>query len=421
MAKTKKRVRSVILKNRKMFLAGASAAGLFSLMYFSFPAFVSTTYRASGENLATTSAAERKPAVAHVKTPDPVKGIYMSQCVAGTPSFRNSLVGLIEKTELNTVVIDIRDYTGKIAFPTDNPALKSSVSGACGARDMRTFVGELHEKGIYVIGRITVFQNPYYTSVHPEQAVQHRDGGVWKDYKGLAFVDVGARPYWDNVIELGKEAYELGFDELNFDYIRFPSDGPMSKAVYSWDAGKSKPEILEEFFKYLADGLRPTGAVLSADLFGMAATNYDDLNIGQVLERAMPYFDYVSPMVYPSHYPAGFNGYKNVNAHSYDIVHLAMSVAVERTVAATTTIPTIHAVAIASTTPQLYEKAVYPASKIRPWLQSFDYPVAYTPEMVRAQIQATEDAGLESWLFWDAANKYASLEKALLQKAASAQ
>ena len=422
MLKTKKRVRSAILKNRKMFLAGVSAAGLFSLMYFSSPALVSKTYRASGENLATTTAmAEQKPAIVHLTTPNPVKGIYMSQCVAGTPSFRNSLVKLVEDTELNTIVIDIRDYTGKIAFPTDNPALKNAVSGACGARDMRTFIGELHEKGIYVVGRITVFQNPYYTSIHPEQAVQHKDGGVWKDYKGLAFVDVGARPYWDNIIELGKEAYELGFDELNFDYIRFPSDRPMSKAVYSWDTGKSKPQVLEEFFKYLADGLRPTGAVLSADLFGMAATNSDDLNIGQVLERALPYFDYVSPMVYPSHYPAGFNGYKNVNAHSYDIVHLAMRVAVERTVAATTTVPSLNAVAIASTTPQLYEKAVYPASKIRQWLQRFDYPVDYTPDMVRAQIQATEDAGLTSWLFWDAANKYASLEKTLLQKATSAQ
>ena len=95
----------------------------------------------------------------------------------------------------------------------------------------------LARKNIYVIGRITVFQNPAYTKAHPDEAVQKVGGGVWKGHKGLAFVDVGAKPYWDNVVELSKEAYALGFDELNYDYIRFPSDGDMKSAVYAWDRG----------------------------------------------------------------------------------------------------------------------------------------------------------------------------------------
>ncbi len=367
----------------------------------------------------------------HVAEPAVVKGVYMSQCVVGTPSFRDSLVKLVDETELNAIVIDIRDYTGKIAFTTDNPLLKDMVSTSCGAHDMREFIASLHEKNIYVIGRITTFQNPYYTKLHPDQAVQSKKGGVWKDYKGLAFVDVGAKPYWDSVVELGRESYSIGFDELNFDYIRYPSDGNMADADYTWAKGKSKSQALEEFYQYLTTNLKPLGAVLSVDLFGMTATNEDDLGIGQVLERAMPYFDHIYPMVYPSHYPKGFNGYTDVNAHTYDIVHLAMTTAVHRAQATETTVPTLafELVTESSTASDLslgsstikvtgkkvYSKPSYSANKIVPWLQSFNYPVTYTPAMVAAQIKATRDAGVESYIFWDAGNKYEALRKVLAE------
>jgi len=356
---------------------------------------------------------EVPPPVEHIKTPDAVRGIYMSQCAAGTQSFRTSFLKMLDETSLNTIVIDIRDYTGKIAFPTENPVLKDMVSDECGARDMKEWVQLLHDHDVYVIGRITVFQNPAYTKLHPEQAVQKKGGGVWKDKNGLAFVDVGAKEYWSTVVELSKESYGLGFDELNFDYIRFPSDGDMKAAVYSYGAGKSKAEALEEFFKYLHENLEPLGIVTSADLFGYVTVHDDDLGIGQILERALPYFDYIDPMVYPSHYNSGFAGLKNVNSDTYKVVAVSMNTAVQRTVATTTRNPFLGAVAIASTSPQLYEKKSYPASAMRPWLQSFDYPVEYTPAMVAAQIKANEDAGLTSYLFWDAANRYRSLRQVL--------
>lgn len=337
----------------------------------------------------------------------------MSQCVVGTPLFRNSLVEFVDNSSLNAIVIDIKDFTGKIAFPTNNPILKDSVSPACGALDMKDFIARLHEKNIYVIGRITVFQDPYYTSVYPEHAVQKTGGGVWRDFKGLSFVDVGAHPFWDYIIEIAKESYALGFDELNFDYIRFPSDGPMLEAEYMHSIGKSKQLALEEFFKYLSEALEETGAVMSADLFGMTASSMNDLGIGQVLERTLPYFDYVSPMIYPSHYPSGFQNIQNVNQHSYEIIKYEMDTAVARTIATTTKIASLAYSPIASTTPQLYEKPSYDASKIRPWLQSFDYPVIYTPQMVADQIRANEEAGLDSWMFWDAANKYTALKEVL--------
>ncbi len=353
-----------------------------------------------------------KPKVAHLPTPDPVKAIYMSQCVVGTPSFREELVKLIDTTELNAVIIDIRDYTGGIAFPTDHPLLKDMVSDQCGAQDMKAFIEKLHEKNIYVIGRITTFQNPLYTKMHPEQAVQKVGGGVWKDHKGLAFVDVGATEYWDSVVALAEESYAIGFDEINFDYIRYPSDGDMKAAVYIKRDGKTKQEMLEEFFKYLDEKLSPE-IVTSADLFGMVTTNYDDLNIGQVLERALPYFDYIGPMVYPSHYPKGFNGWQNVNAVPYELMKFVMASAVERTVATTTQIASLAYTRIGTSTPAVYLKPSYDKKKMRPWLQDFDYPVEYTPRMVEAQIRANAELGLHSYFVWDPANKYSSLKQVL--------
>ncbi len=370
---------------------------------------VAVSQTASGI-VATTTQATAAPAralVAHMSPPASIRAIYMSQCTAGAPAMRAALVDMIEKGKLNAVVIDIKDSSGGISFQTDDPVLAPFVSTHCGASDMPAFIASLHAKGIYVIGRLTTFQDPLYVKAHPEVAVKTKEGGIWKNYAGLAFADAGAQPFWLYVAELARVSYrDIGFDEINFDYIRFPSDGPLADADYTFDRGESKVQVLEDFFQYLDHELRPVAAssaaqvdvsvepVLSADMFGFVSSHTDDLGIGQVLERALPYFDFVDPMVYPSHYPKGFNGYADVNAHPYDIVYSQLSSAVKRTVAATTT-------------------ESYPASKIRPWLQSFDWPVPYTPDMVAAQIKATNDAGISSYLFWDAANKYTSLKTVL--------
>lgn len=369
----------------------------------------------------------------HVPLPDAVKAIYMSQCVVGTPGFRNDLVQLIDETELNAVVIDLKDYTGKLAFDSGHPDLAGSVSDACGARDMKDFVATLHGKGIYVIGRITVFQDPYYSLKHPELAVKFASpaGSVWKDHKGLSFIDVGAKPFWEYIITISREAHKLGFDELNYDYVRFPSDGPMSNIAFDWAGDKLKAEALEEFFNYLHREMKdptkyPKGVqppVLSADLFGMVTTNYDDLNIGQVLERALPYFDFIAPMVYPSHYPKGFNGWNNPNAVPYELIKYVMDAAVWRTVADSSTIewagaePIYTTVVVpptssstATTTSKVatgrYTKEVYDKDKMRPWIQDFDYGGDYDVAEVKAQIQATYDVGLDSWMLWAPSNRY---------------
>lgn len=326
----------------------------------------------------------------HVATPDAVRAIYMTNCVAQSPRWREGLVDLVMDTELNSIVIDIKDYSGKISFKLDGSFFENNETSRCTVDDIEEFIKSLHEKDIYVIGRITVFQDPYYAVERPDLAVKRKNGSVWKDYKGISFIDIGAREFWDYIVALSRESYNIGFDELNYDYIRFPSDGNMSDAYYPFsgeivkeDPELGKAKVVQGFFKYLDEGLSDTGVILSADLFGMATVNTDDLNIGQVLEYAEPYFDYISPMVYPSHYPTGFIGYSDVNAHPYAIVKYSMDKAAERLNAA-------------SSTPE----------KLRPWLQDFSWPVTYTSSMVRAQIQAVYDAGLDSWMLWSSSNTY---------------
>lgn len=387
----------------KIFLVGAAFLGVASFSYFTLPNFFSSEYSvaevsegATSEVTSVSSATDipSEPVfvVTHIEIPDAVKAIYMTQCVAGTRDFRKRLVDLVEETELNSIIIDIKDFTGKLSFPIDdNPLLEGMLSDRCHARDMREFIGTLHDKGIYVIGRITVFQDPYYAQKYPHLAVQKEsDRSVWEDYKGLNFIDPGAKEAWDHIVRISKESYDIGFDELNYDYIRYPSDGnmrdiyfPITETEVNADPDFGKAKVLRNFFAYLNSEMRDTGAVLSADLFGMTTTNRDDLNIGQILEYAAPYFDYLAPMVYPSHYPRGFNGWQNPNEHVYDIVKFSMDRGVEKLIAA-------------SSSPL----------KLRPWLQDFNYGGTYGAVEVRAQIQATYDAGLTSWMLWDSANTY---------------
>ena len=392
---------------KKIGLVFGAIAVLSVGSYFTLPPLFKTTYAPSLPAAVETAVLPEPPKVVHLPTPEPLKAIYMTSCVAGTPSFRADLVALTEKTELNSIVIDIKDWSGGLSFIPRDAGLQTFVSNRCLAPDMEDFITLLHGKGIYVIGRITVFQDPLLASRRPDLAVKKKsDGTLWEDYKGLHYLDPGAKEAWEHVALIAKESYAIGFDELNFDYIRFPSDGPMNDIAFPWSGNRAKAEVLEDFFSYLSSVLRPLGAILSADVFGMTTSNSDDLNIGQVLERIEPYFDYVAPMVYPSHYPPHFRGLDNPNHYPYEVVNFSMATAVKR-FRATTTLVTLRGVTpFASTTPPLYPKKVSDTKKLRPWLQDFDYGGNYDIPEVQAQIQATYDAGLTSWMLWAPSNRY---------------
>lgn len=336
--------------------------------------------------------------VKHLSPPASLRAAYMTSWVAGTPRLRQKLIQLIADTELNAVVIDIKDYTGQIAFKVSSPDLIKIGSAENRIADITDLLDELHYQGVYIIGRVAVFQDPYLVKQRPDLAVKRASNPavVWTDWKKISWLDPGAIEVWDYTVAIATEAYKLGFDEINFDYVRFPSDGDMTDIAYpiSNDPKVPKSETLRRFFEYLHDHLANNPKVpLSVDLFGMTMTNTDDLNIGQVLENALPYFDYVDPMVYPSHYPPTWRGFANPAMEPYKVIKFALDEGVKRTLAA-------------SSSP----------SKIRPWLQDFNLGAIYTADMVKAEMQATYDAGLTSWLLWDPKNIYT---RAALQTAST--
>lgn len=326
--------------------------------------------------------------VTHVKTPDVVKAIYLSSWVAGNAKYRDPLIKLIDDTELNAIVIDVKDSTGRVSFKTLDDQVNNTGSVENRISNIENLISTLHSKNIYIIGRVAVFQDPFMTSHKPEWSITKKsDGKVWKDRKGLSFLDPANKNVWDYTVRVGKTAYAMGFDEINFDYIRYPSDGDLKDINYHITPPATRADNIENFFKYLSSEMKKDADVpISGDLFGLTTEVNDDMGIGQVWERALPHFDFLAPMVYPSHYPPGSSGFKNPAEHPYEIINKAMGSAIKKT-------NTVEG---------------QKTSKIRPWIQDFNLGAQYTKDKVQAQIKAVYDNNLTSFMVWDPRNKYPS-------------
>lgn len=323
--------------------------------------------------------------VTHISTPKEVKALYISAWVAGSPKFRDSIIKIIDETEINSIVIDVKDSTGRVSFDMPVDSIKQTGSIEKRIANIRSLTDTLHKKNIYIIGRVSVFQDPYMTKKNPGWSITKKsDGTVWKDRKGLSFLDPAKKEVHDYILAVAKGAYEEGFDEINFDYIRYPSDGNMKDINYHLKEGETRSDNIEKFFKYLSLEMKKEKNIpISADLFGLTTEATDDMGIGQVWEKAFPYFDYLAPMVYPSHYPTGHAGYKNPSNYPYEVINRALLGAIKKT----------NAIG-------------GDKNKIRPWLQDFDLGAVYTKEMVQAEMKAVYDNGLTSWMLWDPSNKY---------------
>lgn len=344
------------------------------------------TSSAQSEAVVTASAPETsaREAVMHITAPSALKAIYISSWVAGTPSVREKLVRLVEETELNAVVIDVKDNTGAITW---EERMKEA--------DLVLLLEELHSKGIYVIGRVAVFQDPAYALAHRDHAVKKQDGSLWKSRKGEYWVDTGSKQMWDNILTISEHAHSLGFDEINLDYIRFSTEGVKDGLVFPQSGARAANDrvgVVSDFYEYITGELHKRGIPVSGDVFGIITTSTADIPVlGQDLHKALQYFDYVAPMVYPSHYAPGTFGFSNPAANPGAVIRESMLGAVR------------IADEVASSTGQATSSV---RGKLRPWYQDFDMGATYTAEMVRAQIEAGENLGISSWMLWDPSNKY---------------
>jgi hypothetical protein len=340
--------------------------------------------------------------------PESIKAVYFTGWSAGLKRRVDYLVDLSKTTAVNAVVIDIKDYSGFIAYRIGMPEANKYGAVRVMFRDIDGLVDRLHREGIYVIARITCFQDPVLAAARPDLAVhrlskmpQDRRGpltkeSLWLDRKGLAWIDPASRPAWDYLVSIAKDALGHGVDEVNFDYIRFPSDGNL-KDMYTpnWDGKTPKHEVIRSFFHYLRHEL--PDARISADLFGLATVNTDDLGIGQVIEDAYASFDYVCPMVYPSHFARKFLGFPNPAARPYEVVNYSVKHAAERLDE------------FANPKPQPPGAPPIKAAKLRPWLQDFNMGAKYDAQAVRAEIKAVEDAlgdQFAGYMIWNPSNVY---------------
>lgn len=369
-----------------LFYAGATSVILSFSHHSSVKNLLLSANATSTEVFETIPDVEMFPPVTHVQTPVAVKAAYMSACVASTPSLRDRVINLINTTEINSLVLDIKDSSGVISYKTDNPSLQTSLGEGCRISRLRELISTLHKNNVYVIGRIAVFQDAFRAEQQPDIAVKSKTTGLlWKDNGGKTWIDPSSTDMWEYTVALAKDAHSQGFDEINFDYIRFPSDGKLQDMVFPISGTVQKKVVTKSFFEYLSNEMRTEGITTSADVFGMTTTSGDDLNIGQELTVVLQNFDYVAPMVYPSHYPKGFGGWANPNAHPYDVIYFVMKAGADRAI----------------------EEGTSPL-KLRPWLQDFSLGApTYGKKEVEDQIRATYDAGLTSWMLWDPSNKYA--------------
>jgi len=349
--------------------------------------------------------------------PDTVRALYVTNWVAGTPSLLSSVLAA-RGDSINALVIDIKDFSGYVGFNADSELVDAYKSRELRVRYLNTLVHNLHGQGFYLIGRIAVFQDPRLAAARPDLAVKTAAGAIWRDNHDLSWVDPASSEVWDYNVALAKEIIARGFDEVNFDYIRFPTDGAnVSSLVYPvWKKEEKKYEVIRRFFAYMRGEL--PNVHLSADLFGQTTVASDDLNIGQRLEDAYDYFDYITPMIYPSHFADGAFGFTNPAAHPHDIIKLSLSSAAAKLEAhesalsaaalATTTLPVGDSDSTSEQSIILDAAAKARArAKLRPWLQDFDLGAVYTVDMVKSEIQAVRDAGLpNNWMIWNPSNHY---------------
>jgi hypothetical protein len=329
-----------------------------------------------------------------------VAGIYVSPWVAGSKKM-NAIMKLIESTDINTVVIDIKTDSGHLSYDSNVPlAEKIHSNRKPSITNITNLIDQLKSQKIYVIGRLVVFKDPFLAASRQEFAMRRKSGGLYKD-NGVVWVDPYLEPVRQYNIDIAKEAVELGFDEIQFDYVRFPDDGKnVDQEVNFNNPDKlSKEDLIQQFLRDSRKQLHPLGAYVSADVFGLTTTTEDDMGIGQLWEKIAQEVDYISPMIYPSHYSKGMYGFANPDLNPYGVVKKAVADGLKKN----------QKLMKMNTTTEFsnQENEQQPQiAIIRPWLQSFTaswiHPhQKYGIKEVREQIRAAKEQGVDEYMLWN--------------------
>lgn len=311
------------------------------------------------------------------------KALYLTFYGIGVKSLREPALKLIEETELNSLVIDVKGDRGMITFKSSIPiASEIGAQKLIIVKDIRALMKSLKEKGIYTIARIVVFKDNLLGLSKPDLAVKTQAGAIWHDRENLVWVDPFRKEVWDYNINIAVEAARYGFDEIQFDYVRFPDAAGLKFSLPNTE--ENRVNAISEFLMEARRKLTPYNVFLDADIFGYVSWNLNDTKIGQKLEDLAPRLEYLSPMLYPSGFQYGIPGYRIPVAHSHEIVYLSLNRARERT----------HLESI----------------RFRPWLQAFrDYAFDrrhFTGKEIRDQIDAAEKFGSDGWMLWNPHNIY---------------
>ena len=309
--------------------------------------------------------------------PDEVRGVHVTMALASLDGKFDEYLDLTSEG-LNTIELDIKDENGEVGFVASAVPLATKVGAARPYYKPRQVATAAHARGVYLIGRVVMFEDPRLSEGRPDLALHNPDGSVWHNTAGLGWTNPYDRRVWDYNVSIAEVAARAGFDEIQFDYVRFPSDGDVQNIVFPRKTATPPGWVIAEFVNYAAKRLKPLGVRVSTDVFGLAATR--DLGIGQVPRRISKYVDAVYPMVYPSHFGAGEFQLDDPNAAPGETVQYALS----------------H-----------FRRELRPSkAMLIPWLQDFSYGRTYGPSEVRAQIDAARQMGAKGYLLWNAAGIY---------------
>jgi hypothetical protein len=309
--------------------------------------------------------------------PVEIRGVHVTIGLASLPGKLQEYVDL-ESDGLTAIELDVKDENGEIGFTSGTPRLARRVAATRDFYRPREVAKLVHDRGLYLIGRIVVFEDPVLAHGRPDLAVQRSDGSVWEDGAGLGWTNPYDKRVWDYNVDVAEAAAKSGFDEIMFDYIRFPSDGDVESAVYQNQGQLERRDAMPSFVRYAARRLKPLGVRVSTAVFGLSAVR--DLGIGQVPKRIAPHVDAIYAMTYPSLFGPGELGLSDPGASPGPTVARALK--------------------------RFRQQLRGSDALLLPWVQDFSFTIPYGVDEVRAQIYSARLAGAKGYLIWNASGEY---------------